>query len=400
MAFDVNNQYTGKMFGNDRWPGHTTPDLEASEPIRPWLPVPYPAPYLPALRQDAGHPKLASVVLSSQHLVGQDKSGALVPAGLFCGVTPGASNKYCILQYSSGLADEFTVDPRTGGPVTPGDHVLLAAPSDAAPGNITLPNGTVVVISQPDIDFAHACNLFPAVQSGTTPTGVAGAPVAYSFGVARPIGVAVRNVLQYIGGVKVLDTTLVGGILYRLEGMVPTGFQVNNYMHEMGTAIQTQYVLRVPWIGATPGTLQGFATTDNIRGYVQGYGRSFAHYTGAPQVGNGVTFSQQTGDCGNYSDFDATKNTPVDLIGRIIGVLNMIQKVGYSNRIKTLWDPSRMVGPTNNPNPASIMMGGSATGGIPYDLSLTTDGIYKASLIQKTAARPEYGTYVLVRVNL
>jgi len=393
MAFDINIQYTGKMFGQDRR-GHTTPDLEASEPIRPWLPVPFPAPYLPALRQDQGHPKLASVVLSSQHLVGQDKSGALVPAGLFCGSTPSGSNKYCVLQFSSGLADEFTVDPRTGGPVTPGDHCLLAAPIDAAPGNITLPIGVTIAISANDITWAHACNLFPAVQSGG-----AGA-TAYSYGVARPIGVAVRNVLQYIGGVKVLDTTLTGGILYRLEGMVPTGFQVNNYMHEMGTAIQTQYVLRVPWVGAAPNTLQGYATADGIRGFVQGYGLSFAHYTGTPQVGNGVTFSQQNGDCGNYSDFNATVNTPVDLIGRIIGVMNMINKIGFSNRIKTLWDPARMTGPMVDPNPASIMMGGSATGGLPYDLNLTTDGIYKQSLLQKTAARPEYGTYVLVRVNL
>jgi hypothetical protein len=53
-----------------------------------------------------------------------------------------------------------------------------------------------------------------------------------------------------------------------------------------------------------------------------------------------------------------------------------------------------------DPNPAAIMMGGSATAGLPYDLNLTTDGIYKASQLQKTQARAEYGTYVLVRVLL
>ena len=63
MPVDLNNQYTGKLFGQDRI-GQTTPDLELSEPLKPWLPVPYPAPYLPGLRQDQGHPKLASVVLT------------------------------------------------------------------------------------------------------------------------------------------------------------------------------------------------------------------------------------------------------------------------------------------------------------------------------------------------
>ena len=108
MAFDINNQYTGNLFGRDRI-GHTTPDAEATECLRPWLPVPYPAPYLPTARQDQGHPVLANVVLSSQQLVGQDSSGAFVPAGLFCGSQesdPGhisnAAGLYCALKYSQG----------------------------------------------------------------------------------------------------------------------------------------------------------------------------------------------------------------------------------------------------------------------------------------------------------
>ena len=123
MPVDLNNQYTGKLFGQDRI-GQTTPDLELSEPLKPWLPVPYPAPYLPGLRQDQGHPKLASVVLSSQHLIGQDKSGALVPSGLQCGKTPAGSNVWCIIQWGAGSIDQFTIDPRTGNAVTPGDHCV------------------------------------------------------------------------------------------------------------------------------------------------------------------------------------------------------------------------------------------------------------------------------------
>src|SRR5271170_5050086 len=102
MAFDINNQYTGNLFGRDRV-GHTTPDAEATECLRPWLPVPYPAPYLPTIRQDQGHPVLANVVLSSNQLVGQDGSGAFVPAGLFCGTqaTESLGGQYCVLKYSA-----------------------------------------------------------------------------------------------------------------------------------------------------------------------------------------------------------------------------------------------------------------------------------------------------------
>ena len=84
MAIDVNGQFTGSLYGQDRI-GQTTPDLESSEWLRPWIPVAYPAPYLPTLRQDQGHPKLAGIVIGSHMLVGQDKNGGLVPAGLFCG---------------------------------------------------------------------------------------------------------------------------------------------------------------------------------------------------------------------------------------------------------------------------------------------------------------------------
>lgn len=378
MSFDINNQYTGKLFGQDRI-GHTTPDLEASETLRPWLPIAYPAPYLPGLRQDQGHPKLANVVLSSQNLVGQDKSGALVPAGLKCGSTAAASNDYTILVY--GLSDVgFAINPQTGLYVAAaGEHVVLAAPSDAVAGNVTLPNGTIVAVSAGDITFAHACNLFPT-------------------GVVRPIGCTLRNVLQYIGGIK--QVSLTGGILFTMDGVVPTNYVVHNYTHEMGTAIQTEYVLRVPWIGATPNTLTTLAATDGVVGYAQGYGRTFTHFTGAPAAGQLVAASQQLGDAGNFTNYDSTKHSINDIVGRVIGVVNMINKIGFSNRVRTLWDPSRLVGPMRDPNPSSIMMGGSATGGIDYTLNLTTDAAFITAKRQGKTIHDEYGTYVLVKVSL
>jgi hypothetical protein len=453
MAFDINNQYTGQLFGQDRI-GHTTPDLEVSDVLRPFLPNAYPAPYLPGMRQDQGHPKLANIVLSSQHLVGLDSSGGLVPAGLFCGsqgrlgvatitnvaltsnvVTITATNdyvigdsvvvaavtntavngtftvvsasssqftyalthaniasgadtgtatlatqgKYCVLVY--GPADVgFAWNPQTCAYVAAaGEHVVLAAPSDAVAGNITLPNGTVVAISSGDITFALACTLF-------------------NTGVARPIGVATRNVYQYIGTVVVKGTS--PNLTYTLSGPSPVGRVVNNYMHEMGTAIQTQYVLRLPWIGTSPFQLTSLASGTSLAGYNQGYGVTFAHFTGNPQNGESVVASSFVGDQGNYSDYNAASNTPGDIVGRVIGIMNMINQIGYSNRVRTLWDPTRLVGPVKDPNPASMMMGGSATGGIDYCLSLTTDGIYKAAITQGKTTYPQYGTYVLVRVNL
>ena len=82
--FDVNNNYRGTFFGADRI-GHTTPDPDASEPLRPFLPVQYPAPWLAGKRRDEGHPVGAQVVISAGQLVGLDKSGALVPAGMISG---------------------------------------------------------------------------------------------------------------------------------------------------------------------------------------------------------------------------------------------------------------------------------------------------------------------------
>ena len=197
MPVDLNNQYTGKLFGQDRI-GQTTPDLELSEPLKPWLPVPYPAPYLPGLRQDQGHPKLASVVLSSQHLIGQDKSGALVPSGLQCGKTPAGSNVWCIIQWGAGSIDQFTIDPRTGNAVTPGDHCVLAAPADAAPGNVTLTNGTVIAVSWTDINWAWNCTLFPSVTTGTTLSGSAtNVPLVP---VLTPSAAATKSTLVYTAG--------------------------------------------------------------------------------------------------------------------------------------------------------------------------------------------------------
>ena len=193
-----------------------------------------------------------------------------------------------------------------------------------------------------------------------------------------------------------------GGLLYTLDPMNPVGFTVHNYTHEMGTAIQTDYVIRVPYVGASRFALNALAVTDSVTGFAQGYGLSFTHYTGTQKLGNLVVGSREQGDAGNYADYDSTKHQFEDVCGRVIGIMNMIDKIGYMARVKTLWDPARMVGPYKDPNAASIMMGGSATGGLPYDINLTTDGAYKTWKDQKKTltGKSQLGSYVLVRVNL
>lgn len=392
MAFDINNNYTGNLFGRDRI-GHTTPDAEATEVLRPWLPVPYPAPYLPTARQDQGHPVLANVVLSSQYLIGQDVSGGFVPAGLFCGTQAVASHggTYCVLKY--GASDVgFAYNANTGNLVAAaGELAFLACPADAAVADvITFSDGTTYTIPNNatgtgQIAAAKACTLFPN-------------------GTVKPIGLTIRNVLQYIGGVTVTnqtagDASTNGSMKYTLNGVIPIKFKVHNYMHEMGTALQTAMVIRLPWIGATPSTLGSLAS--GVVGYVQSnYSRSFVHYTGTPKYGSLVVGSKQLGDAGHYSDYSSTNNDIADICGRIVGIQNMFPIRDYANRVRTLWDPSRLIGPIKDPNPSSIMMGGSQTGGIDYQLNLGTDGVFKKAYDQGATLRAEYSTFVLVKVGV
>lgn len=457
MAFDINNNFSGSVFGRDRM-GHVVPDLEFTETLRPFLEIPYPAPWLPTLRQDQAHPVLASVVLTSQSLVGLDKNGAIVPAGLFCGtqsasktlaitnssvtgslgylnvvntltagqqvtitgltnvpalngtftilaatsaqivivtdeanvtsaaesaahVTPTTPGKYCVIKYS--LPDVgFAYNAITGNPVaSAGETAVLAAPSDGAIGDVvTFPDGTTYTIISSDLTNAAACNLFPQ-------------------GVVRPVGLTIRQVYQYIGGVSVTGNT--GGINFVLDGVLPLKYKVLNYMHEMGTAISTEMIVRVPWIGSSESALAAFAAEDGIIGYNQSaYGRSFAHFVGSmgqgPQyLAPGARIVAGKGfSAGNYTTYTPGVDDPTNVVGVVLGVRNTYPIQDYVNRVRTLYNPKRLLGPIADPNPASIMMGGSATSGMDFIINLTTDGIFNAAYLQGTTLRPEYSTYV------
>lgn len=471
MSFDINNNYRGTLYGRDRL-GYTTPDADASEPLRPFLPVPYPAPWLPGRRLDEGHPVGAQVVLSSHQIVGLDKSGALVPAGMLSGtqaasisfalaggtaawsggtvtisgitanaVTAGLNvgdtvtivseatatsingawvlasvafsststitfasanggtygsisggtlrdyqGLYCAVQYGQNDVG-FSRNVATGNPVAAaGEYEVIAAPSDAVAGDIIVfPDGNVITVQSADVTFALACNIIPNT-------------------VARPIGYVVRNVFQFLGGVNLLSTT--GGMFYTLESMVPLQFRVHNYMHEMGTAIQTHFVLRMPWIGASPTALQTYANADGISGYIQtDFGRSFVHATGGtpgnPYSLNGLSVvPSRLGsgtDCGNYSFYNSAVNGFDEICGRVIGVESLYPIRDFANRVRTQFErATEAVGPFTTKTPSIGQLGGSATRGMDYMVNLTNDGILRLASDQNKTIRPEYATYVYI----
>jgi len=383
--FDVNNQFTGSYYGKDRL-GFTTPDAEGSEILRPFLPVPYPAPWLPIRRRDEGHPVGAGVVLSSNYVVGLDASGALVPAGLRSGST-GAGGPAQYLQYGPDDVG-FTINPMTGVAVASATETALIACATDADGSagITV-NGVVFTGAQ--VVAAKACVLIPG-------------------GISRPIGYNIRNVFQFLGGVNVTDSS--HGILYTLDSMNPAKARVTNYMHEPGTAVQTSMVLRMPWIGATPTTLQTLATNAGLSAgqYTQDdWSRSFVHMCGTKGAADGqfypgcsVVPSDLNGahDAGNFIPYDSTKHSFDQICGRVIGVESMYPIRGYSDRVRTQFDRAQnFVGPFAEKNPTQMMMGGSATKGLDYQINIGTKGLLRALLNAGVTSIPaEAATYAWI----
>lgn len=390
MSQDIHGQYQGQLFGYNRL-GHTSPDAEATETFRPWIPVGYPAPWLPMLRQDQGHPVIASVVISNQQVVGVDKSGALVPAGMFCGTqaTKALGGLYYALKYAAADVG-FAYNPITRALVaTAGEVAVIAAPSDGAAADvITFADGSTYTVTAGDVTNAKACDLFTS-------------------GVVKPIGITIRPVWQYLGGV-IIDTTQTASIKYTLDGVVPMKFRVHNYMHEMATAIQTEYTLRLPWIGDNPSDLQTLATSLGLTAaqYTQtAYSRAFTHFTGPKgaaagqlHVGALVKGSNFVGDAGNFTPWNQTNDKFSDVCGRILGIEEMYPAKDYMNRVRTLWDNSRMVGPLKEQNTASIMMGGSQTAGLPYALGLGTDNLLSAAINNGKTPSSKMYTFVYVRI--
>ena len=412
MAVDINNNYRGDFYGKDRL-GFTTPDVDASPWERPFLPVAYPAPWLPGKRRDDAHPVGAQVVLSTGNLVGLDKSGALIPAGYWCGQS--AVNKttasiggityvtggYSIVVYGQDDVG-FAVDALTGQKVAvAGQYEVLGVPANplaysvgGSTGDLVLlPDGTSIPITSGDISNGEACTLIPG-------------------GYSRPVGYAVRNVWQYLGGVN-LVTGFTDGVQYTLDGVNPIGFRAHNYMHEMGTAIQTKFVIRVPYIGATPGYLQSLAAAQSVTGapyyYTQtDFSRSFTHFTGT--LGNSagdlfagcsVKASNFLGDAGSFAPWNSATDPADQICGKVLGVEAIYPILDYQNRVRTQFERNNeQIGPFREPNSVIGLMGGSATRGIDYQINLATNGLFRLLKdIGKAITDPALFTYVYVHVS-
>ena len=472
-SVDMYGNFRGTFLGADRL-ATTTPSPDASDALVPFLPISYPAPWLPIRRRDESHPIAAGVVISEGQICGVDQSGALIPAGYFCGlqpngatknvtgvavasdvatvlavhawkvgetvnftgfiapflplngpqvltaVTPGVSASFDVVDANesetvptvgtvtgvSALGGEYSViaytqydvgsvtNPQTGIAVqAAGEYVVLAAPADGAVGDrITLPNGTVITVAAPDLTFAAACTLIPG-------------------GTARALGFAVTNFFTYLGGIKILSS--VGGISYLMLTQRPDLMQVTNYMHSMGGAIKTHFVLRVPWIGATPNTLATLAAANGVVGYTQtDFSRSFVHFTGAMGNAPGTFFlgcsivpsnAGNGTDAGNYAPYNPNVNHADDIVGKVLGVELMYPIRDYADRVRTQFDrATEFVGPRMDPNPVTFQMGGSATKGLDFAISLGTNGLFQLAVKQNITAltgNPALSTYVIMHVN-
>jgi hypothetical protein len=462
MPFDQNNNFLSTQLGKDRL-GHTTPDCDASEPIQPFLPKSYPAPWLPSKRRDDAHPAGINVAISHANIVGVDKNGYLIPAGLFSGNT-GVGGDYCLVKYSSEDLALGTTNPKTGVDVAAaGAYVLLAAPSEDAGAvagvtadvdggslnsvalteaqagdaddikkgtyvsfadtvgvyRVASRSGLTLVLETPVVAAVAAKAVSFAVPSilGVTPTGddITWARTCDLIpgGVARGLGYALRNMWQNLVLPDVASTT--NGINYNCDMESPTKKRITNYQPEPGNAIRTTFVLRMPWIGPTPDYLAKVAAVDGVTGYTQTeYSKSFTHFTGVKGNAAGQLFqgclvvpSTAPGDAGNYTAFDPAKHSIDQVVGRVIGIQQAFPIKDYANRVRTQFERSMSFkGAFSERNAVTGLMGGSATRGIPYQVSLGTNGLFrayvdqgKAGLLVDAAHEPLFTT-VLVMITL
>jgi len=400
MSFDVNNNFLSTSLGSDR-KGFTTPDCDASEPIQPYLPYSYPAPWLPSKRRDDAHPAGLNITISHANIVGVDKNGYLIPAGYFSGTQATKANggKFCVIEYSADDLALGTLNPVTGVNVaTATECALIAAPSDADVTHgetVTLADGvTTKVFTADQVAAALLCTLIPG-------------------GVCRGLGYALRNMWQNLFIPDVTDVT--GGANYAINTNNPTKLRITNYQPEPGNAIRTTFVLRMPWIGATPNTLAALATTDGITGYsLPAFNKSFTHFTGVLGNAEGQLFqgarvvpSTLPGDAGNYMPYDPAKHNPGQIVGHVMGIQQAYPVKDFANRVRTQFERGQQFkGAFSERNPTQMLMGGSATRGMTYQVSMGTNGLFrnyidqgKAALLGDAAHAPIYTT-VLVMITL
>jgi hypothetical protein len=287
-----------------------------------------------------------------------------------------------------------------------GTNVVLDQPAEATAANKAISfaaptivvNGVAVTPTAGDIAFAKSCTLIPS-------------------GTARPIGYAVRNVFQYLGAVNVIST--VGGMSYTQDGMAVPKFRIHNYMHEPGTAIQTTFGLRVPYIGTDLNNLNvlaaGLGLSPSTYTY-DDFSRSFSHFVGAmPTPGAALTGTLYPGcsvvaddengftGSGHFRPFDPTKHNFDQMCGRVLAIEQVYPPKDYADRVRTQFDRAQQfVGPFADQHPVTQLMGGSATRGSDYAINLATKGLLRKLLdsgVSPSNIPGAAGTYVWMMIN-
>jgi hypothetical protein len=94
------------------------------------------------------------------------------------------------------------------------------------------------------------------------------------------------------------------------------------------------------------------------------------------------------GDAGNYMPYDPAKHEISSVVGRVHGIEHLYPIRDFADRVRTAFERHEsQIGPMKDRNPVTGLMGGSATRGIPYQVSVGTNGLFRKYIDQGKAAQ-------------
>lgn len=318
MSLNTYGQYTPTNQITPYERGRTTPEVELCESVVPGVGYGIqPAPWLPIKRYDDWIK--SGVVISVGTAVGFDNSGYLIPAGMVGGTTTISYTQYDVTMK--------VIDIRTGLPVT------------AAADNVTVPS----------------------------------AMLGNSTGVA-PVGFATYNIYQNLGAVTATGTWA-SDYGYVVDIDNPMGFRMHNTTKETNVAFTCDYVIEVPWVGATePSGLSSEALS-----YAHAYG-SFK-YGGFVKVDSKGMYIPSTTQYGDL------------LMGQVIGIK------AYANTSGVAIDALDRVKTADSYTPVAWQMPGTATKGMPRAIHLATDGAYAVAKTAGSSLDSSMFTTIIINIQ-
>lgn len=193
-----------------------------------------------------------------------------------------------------------------------------------------------------------------------------------------PVGIATYNIYNNLGG-----CTFTVWPTYSMDMSNPINYRLHNTTKEDAVAFTCDYVIEVPWIGATTPT--GLTTA----------ALSYAHAVGSFEYGGPV--SCLTTNPGVFTP--GTTRADRLFIGQVLGY-RVYATPGATVGASTSYDNLHRVRTAEyayvtSPN-VSWQMPGSATKGIPRAIHLATDGAYSKGLTGWDSA----GNYTSILINI